>query len=363
MTPPAPRVLVADDDVSDLLVLRRLLRDTSYTVDTVRSASQALMSLTQHEYAAVVVDDERLPDMPGALLLAEVERVQKRALRILLARSERAPSLLPAAEQARYQLITRPFFAKPLVASLVEHAGRLLSPAAQREDTQRTVNPFIDAAPDEPARAAAEHVPAPGRMALRRVLLTLVELVEAKAGHSSGHGARVSALGGLIGRELGVGDAELETIEDAALVHDAGELALDSALLCQPRRLDDAEQREVRRHVESSHQIARRAGLADPVLAVIVHHHERWDGRGHPDALAGEKIPLAARVVAVADIWDALATDRPYRARVPLDACVKTFRELAGAELDPQLVSLYLDKKLFDLIDWADPPRPGVKLL
>jgi putative two-component system response regulator len=351
----APRVLIADDDVSDLLVLRRLLRDTPYTVDTVRSASQAVLSLGQHEYAAVVADDERLPDMPGAMLLSEVERVQKPALRILLARSERAPALLPAAEEARYQLIARPFFAKPLVASLVEHAARWLAPAERRDDTQRTVNPFIDAKPDDAPETAA-HVPAPGRLSQRRALLAMVELVEAKSGHNPGHGARVSALGGVIARELGLGDADLETVEDAALVHDVGELALDAALLMQPRRLDAAERAELARHVDSSHRIARRAGLSDAALAAISHHHDRWDA-------GGEAIPLPARVLAAADIWDALAVDRPWRRALPLARCVETFRSLAGAELDPQIVSLYLERKLYELIDWSDPPRPGVKLL
>src|SRR5215203_2859553 len=99
MQPPAPpRVLIAADDVSDLLLFRRLLRDTPYTVDAVRSASQALMALAKREYAAVVVDDERLPDMAGAQLLLEVERTQRAALRILLARSERAPALIAAAK-------------------------------------------------------------------------------------------------------------------------------------------------------------------------------------------------------------------------------------------------------------------------
>src|SRR2546423_1864704 len=113
--PAAPRVLIADDDVSDLLVLRRLLRDTPYAIDTVRSASQAVTALAEREYAAVVADDERLADVPGATLLLEAERAQPKALRILLARAERAPLLVAAAKEARYQLIARPFFAKPLV--------------------------------------------------------------------------------------------------------------------------------------------------------------------------------------------------------------------------------------------------------
>ena len=103
------RVLVADDDVSDLLVIKRLLRDTPYAVDTVRSASQALDALGKRGYAAVVVDEERLADMPGAALLAQVERLQPRARRILLAAPERARALVEAAQAGRYQLIARPF--------------------------------------------------------------------------------------------------------------------------------------------------------------------------------------------------------------------------------------------------------------
>ena len=346
--PNSPRVLVADDDVSDLLVLRRLLRDTPYAVDTVRSASQALMALGKNEYAAIVADDERLPDMPGAMLLLEAERLQPRALRILLTRPERTAALTDGAKQARYQLIARPFFAKPLMASLVEHAGRWLLPGSRSEDTQKTVRPVIDDTSD-PADASEpillERPPAPGRIARRRALLTMVELVESQAGHASGHGARVSALAAVLGKELGVSTESVEAVEDAALLHDVGELAAD-----------------FQRHAEASWQIARRAGLDNAALDGIKYHHERWDGRG-PERLKHDAIPVIARVVAIADSWDALATARPYRAAVPIGEIPRVFAALAGNELDPELVTLFLDRKLYDLIDWTDPPRPGMKLV
>jgi putative two-component system response regulator len=359
LVPATPRVLIVDDDVSDQLVLRRLLRDTPYAVDTVRSGSQALVALGNRHYAAVVADDERVADVPGATLLQEVERLQRPALRILLARSERFPLLADGAQAARYQLIARPFFAKPLLASLVEHLGRWMSSAAnEREDTQRIVRPVIDAPPDDTAE-----IPVAGRLAHRRVLLTLAELVEAKAGHASGHGARVSALAALLAREAGLTGEALEAVEDAAMVHDVGELSIDAALLQQRRALSAAEREQVKHHVVSSWQIVRRAGLASALLDAVKYHHERWDGGGHPDGLTGAAIPVGARIIAVADTWDALATDRPYRAAVPLDRCLREFRALAGKQLDPQLAALYVDRKIYDLIDWTDPPRPGVKLL
>src|SRR6185295_3834392 len=144
-------------------------------VDAVRSASQALSAFAQHEYAAVVADDERLPDMPGASLLAEVERLQKSALRILLARQERFPALAQGAQDARYQLIARPFFAKPLVTSLTQHAARWMHSSTHREDTQRTVIPVFPSEPEKPPEPQSDGptAPVPGRIAYRRVLLTL----------------------------------------------------------------------------------------------------------------------------------------------------------------------------------------------
>jgi response regulator RpfG family c-di-GMP phosphodiesterase len=358
---PAPRVLIVDDDVSDLLVIRRLLRETQYTVDTVRTASQAIGALGQKEFAAVVADDERLPDMAGAALLAEVKRAQKSALRVLLARPERTAALADAARDGAYQLIERPFFAKPLVATLVRHAAELLTtPSGRDDDTQRTAPPVVRSS--EASDGEKREVPAPGRIAYRKILLTLAELSEAKAAYSSGHGARVSALAGVMARELGLGGEELEAIEDAALIHDVGEIAIDPAVLGQRRALTQPERILVQRHVESSFQVARRAGLA-PLVASVRHHHEHVDGSGYPDGLAGEAIPLGARIIAIADTWDALATDRPYRSAAPLADCADQFAALRGSQLDAKLVSLFLDQKLYDLIDWSDPPRPGIKLL
>jgi len=361
MSSPPPRVLIAHDDVSELLVLRRLLRDTPYHVDTVRSASQALKVLGEHEYAAVVADDERLADMPGASLLVEVERMQRTALRILLARRERFSSLAQGAQDARYQLIARPFFAKPLVQSLVEHAARWMAqPATKKEDTQKIVAPMLEVKEGD---VTNELAPPPGRIAHKRVLLTLAELVEAKSGHASGHGARVSALAAMLADEAGLTGEAREAVEDAALVHDVGELAIDPSLLREPRALSEIERLALRQHVTSSVAIVRRAGLAPTVLDAVRHHHERWDGGGYPEGLGGAAIPLGARIVAIVDTWDALATDRPYRPAVPLNECVRELAALMGTQLDPQLTRLYLEKKIYELIDWTDPPRPGIKLL
>jgi HD-GYP domain-containing protein (c-di-GMP phosphodiesterase class II) len=213
------------------------------------------------------------------------------------------------------------------------------------------------------ASSQVERAPTGDRLRERRLLLTMAELAEAKAGYSSGHAARVSALAVLLARELGLSPTEVTTVEDAAIMHDVGELVVDPLILALSRKLDPHEEEAVRAHVGVSHRVARRAGLSEEVLVAILHHHERFDGGGHPGGLSGEAIPTGARVIAVADTWDALATDRPYRRAVPLSQCMQIFGELGGTQLDPQLVRLFLDRRLHELIDWTEPPRPGSRLI
>src|SRR5262249_6766658 len=222
------------------------------------------------------------------------------------------------------------------------------------------------AVPARTARCAGRghpsEAPSPGRIAQRRILLTLAELVEARAGYSSGHGARVGALAAVLGKEAGLAGGELETLQDAAIVHDVGEFAIDPNVLKHEGPLNDEDTKLVQGHVEASHRIVKRAGLPPNLLLGVRHHHERVDGKGYPDKLHGELIPLAARIIAVADTWDALATDRPYRRASHLDHCVNELAALGGLQLDAQLVHIFLERRLYDLIDWADPPRPGVRL-
>ena len=398
------RVLVAAADTSDLLVLRRLLRDTPYHVEAARSAAQALKALAERKYAAVVTDDERLAGMSGPQLLADVEKMQPEALRFLIIINERRQQLAAPARAGRFRVFVRPFFAPHVRAALLEHLA-LLAPktgtrsrelAASRNAAQptgkATVAPArvtgisrIKRAPQaerfvesEPTNALSRpptlsgldgdtrpyELASSGTAVRRRMLLTLAELVEAKAGHSSGHAGRVCALASALAHVAGLRGADLEAIEEAALLHDVGELAIHEPVLMKRRRLTPAEQREIHCHVESGYQVARSSGLGKMVLQAIRHHHERWDGKGYPSALAGEKIPQAARLIAVADTWDALATQRPYRDVItPVDECERTLVLLGGSQLDPNLVELFLVRKLYEIIDWADPPRGGANLL
>jgi HD-GYP domain-containing protein (c-di-GMP phosphodiesterase class II) len=166
-----------------------------------------------------------------------------------------------------------------------------------------------------------------------------------------------------LGRELRLDPSEQAALDDGALLHDVGELALPSALFALKRRLTPTERRELAGHAEAGWRVIRRAGLPTAVQGAVRHHHERWDGRGYPDHLAGNAIPLLARIIAVADVWDAIASSRPYRTVAAVEDASRVLRALGGSQLDPELTQLFLAQKVYRQVEWSNPPRGSAELL
>jgi len=174
-------------------------------------------------------------------------------------------------------------------------------------------------------------------------LLELVDAIEVKDVATLGHVSRVSAYALEIGRRLALSPGDLRSLVLAAQMHDVGKIAVPASLLRKPAALTDEEYAEVKRHTLRGDEIARRTPVLRPLAGVIRAHHERMNGRGYPDGLAGDEIPLLARIIAVADTYDAMTSDRPYRdARSHEDAAAELER-IAGTELDARCVSALLE--------------------
>jgi putative nucleotidyltransferase with HDIG domain len=151
------------------------------------------------------------------------------------------------------------------------------------------------------------------------------------------HGADVAAVAVALARELGVGDERLEPLCRAALLHDIGKRYVPRSVLDKPGPLVADERQLVEAHPALGANILARAGLLSEAL-IVRHHHERWDGTGYPHRLRGEAIPLESRIVLVADALDAMTSDRPYRAAMPLATALSEIRRSAGSQLDPRCV-------------------------
>jgi putative nucleotidyltransferase with HDIG domain len=155
------------------------------------------------------------------------------------------------------------------------------------------------------------------------------------------HISGVAALAEAVARRLDLDAEQLEHVRHAAALHDVGKMAIPDAILDKPAALDEHEWEFIRRHTIIGERIVAAAPALRPVAALVRSSHERWDGRGYPDRLAGEEIPLGARIVAVCDAFDAMVADRPYRAGMdPADALAELER-CAGSQFDPGVVAAF----------------------
>ena len=164
---------------------------------------------------------------------------------------------------------------------------------------------------------------------------TLNATVEAKDPYTAGHSQRVRSLALLIGRELGLSDDRLELLGASALFHDVGKIGVPDAILAKPSKLSPAEFEIVKQHAARGAEIVSNMSRFEKGVAAIRHHHERWDGLGYPDGLAGEAIPLEASIIGLADAWDAMTTARPYSRPLPLSAALEQVRRRSRVPVPP----------------------------
>jgi putative nucleotidyltransferase with HDIG domain len=182
----------------------------------------------------------------------------------------------------------------------------------------------------------------------RQALLGLAEAIEAKDPYTKGHCGRTAVYAMALAKEARLSDADLEILEFGAFLHDIGKIGVKDAVLLKPGALDDDEWKHMKIHPVVGFQIADQLDLLKPMIPCIRSHHERWDGTGYPDKIKGEDIPLLARIVCLADAYDAMATDRPYKRAIPIDECKKILTRQAGPQFDPALVDLFLSRGIME---------------
>lgn len=198
-------------------------------------------------------------------------------------------------------------------------------------------------------------------------LETLVAAIEAKDPYLGGHARNVGEFAERMGRELGLTQHDLTVLRLASTLHDVGKIGVSQAILTKRGPLDEAERAAIERHPEAGARIVsqmpriERLVDVDRITAAILHHHERWDGRGYPAGLAGEDIPFLARILAVADTFDAVTHERTYHAPRSQKEGIALLREVAGTQLDPDLVATFV--RLWSRGMMKDPDHGGALTL
>lgn len=170
----------------------------------------------------------------------------------------------------------------------------------------------------------------------------LARTVDAKSKWTAGHSERVAALGCRLAKAMGLSDKQIETIHRGGLLHDIGKIGIPVAILDKPSGLTDKEFAEIKNHPAIGGKILEPIKAYQDILPLVLHHHEKFDGSGYPDRLQGEKIDIRARILAVADVWDALVSDRPYREGWVHERARKIIVDGSGNHFDPRVVEVFL---------------------
>jgi diguanylate cyclase (GGDEF)-like protein/putative nucleotidyltransferase with HDIG domain len=195
----------------------------------------------------------------------------------------------------------------------------------------------------------------PDRAARFRAAASLARAVDARDVYTGSHSQRVAELAAGTARRLGLPDEEVELTRLAASLHDLGKLAIPEEILRKPGPLTEPERIVLERHPQIGFRMLESLEV-DPVADWVLHHHERWDGSGYPDGFAGERIPLGARIIFVADAYDAMISERVYRRRVSPEEAIAELDRCAGTQFDPQVVSALAEELALD----AGLPQPAV---
>ncbi len=171
---------------------------------------------------------------------------------------------------------------------------------------------------------------------------TILKALDAKDKYTYGHSMRVTYFSMVLGKELGMSDKDMYDLQLSALFHDIGKIGTPDAVLNKPTRLTDEEFKIMKKHPTESYEILKGFSVFEKVARFAKHHHERYDGRGYPDGLKGEQIPLYSRIILIADTFDAMTSTRVYRKGLPYQTAFEELEEFSGSQFDPDLVVSFI---------------------
>ena len=324
----AMTVTVVEDEPAVQDVLVRAARSWHYECQSAGCAEQAL-ELLEHHLTPIVVTDLRMPGRGGVWLVREIRHRWPDVGIIVLTAGQDEDAAQQCLEAGADH-----FFVKPVKLDELHH---VLETTRRTYEARRTNN------------LSRKHLERAVRRQTRRVrrtflsaIETMVLFLEARDRYTAGHSLSVSRYAMRLARKLGLDDRLQRQLRLAAMLHDIGKVGVQEAILNKPGPLNVAERHLVCEHPVIGERILKPIIHDRVILASIRGHHEHLDGTGYPDGLQGSRIPLLAQIIAIADCYDALTTDRAYRAAMSIPDALETLQQSAGSHFQPELIHTFV---------------------
>lgn len=320
------KIIAVDDEEGIIDSLSIVLKRTGYQFTGVTDPVEAIERIRNEHFDLLLLDFLMTP-YHGDQVVEEIRKFNKELYILLLTGHKDLAPPLETIKKLDIQGYCEKGDKFDQLLLLIESGIKSIK---QMREIKR-INDELSDAKDQLERAYLESIQ------------TLRYTVEAKDTYTRGHSDRVSEFAVLIGQKMGLSEAELKTLKIGGLFHDIGKIGIPDSILLKETRLSDDEYSEIKHHPSIGAHILSNATIFADIIPIVKYHHERYDGRGYPENLVGENIPLLARITTVADAFDAMSSRRTYRNNLDIETIKEEFRKNRGTQFDPKIDDIFLD--------------------
>ena len=322
------KILVVDDEPNIRQILKRWLTESGYEAETAEDGYAALRKV--HDWGPdLVISDIKMPRMDGIELIRQLNLLRPDIPVIALSGLHDVNTVRSAMKEGAYDYLFKPFNfteAEISVRRALERRRLYLENLDYQKNLEKKV------------REQAEQI----RNLYLEAVQSLAIALEEKDRYTHGHSLRVSELSEAIGREMGFDQEGLRILRLGGLLHDIGKIGIPESILNKPGSLTEEEFKVIQTHPVEGERILKPIIREKEILHVVRHHHEKLDGTGYPDGLKGDDIPLVARIATVADVFDAMTSERAYRGAISQEEVLGHMRAETGRHFDPEVMAAFL---------------------
>ncbi len=335
-------IITTDDDQAIRKVLQILLRKEGYQVTVCANGDELLAVLkTSSSTVDLILLDIKMPGLSGMQVLEILRRNYPRIPVIMLTAFNDLDTGMKA-----IRLGASDYLAKPVHREvLVECVSRVLDTTSLKQEEVAEKDHSL--AHQKELEDQLQNALVALKSTTLATLEAFTETIEQKDPYTKGHCSRVRTISLAIARALKFSEESLHTLEGGALLHDIGKIGIPEEILNKPSKLSKSEYELIRQHPVAGERIVSHIDMFQAYRPIIRSHHERMDGKGYPDGLKGDQIPLDVRIVSLADAFDAMTTSRAYRSALPTEIAVEELKLFSGTQFDPDLVNLFIEKELY----------------